>query len=207
MLQTRGPGPKWLRVYVVNYGNSGSAYVTRGGVDYYLSPGAELIVETIRDGGTLDTALAAMAAWPDWMKDAEKLEVPRRKCFHVTTAGGELYGVAAITAGDAMDYLQARLTGEGSKDTPARAEYVDTWTAELGAVLHYGPAPATAYRVGQTVKLHNTHPGDGGWSSAYVESTHGSTYAVRVQGHSLYWVTAAKLSPLAEDTTEGGATS
>jgi len=52
------------------------------------------------------------------------------------------------------------------------------------------------FRQGQTVKLLNTHPGDGGWSSAYVESVHGSVYAVRVQGHSLYHVTAAKLEPL-----------
>lgn len=52
------------------------------------------------------------------------------------------------------------------------------------------------YVVGQHVKLHDTHPGDGGWSTAYVESLHGSKYAVRVQGHSLYYVTAAKLSAL-----------
>jgi len=60
------------------------------------------------------------------------------------------------------------------------------------------PAPAVPapYRVGQTVKLLDTHPGDGGWSSAYVESIAGSNYGVRVQGHSLYYVTAAKLAPL-----------
>ena len=55
---------------------------------------------------------------------------------------------------------------------------------------------------GQTVKLLNTHDGDGGWSTAYVESVHGSTYGVRVQGHSLYYVAADKLETL-EAKTEG----
>lgn len=73
MLQTRGPGPVWRRVYIVNYSNSGSAYVSIGGVNHYLSPGAELILETIRDGHTLEDARAAMASWPDWMQVGEKL--------------------------------------------------------------------------------------------------------------------------------------
>jgi hypothetical protein len=63
----------WRRVYVVNYGNSGSTYVIRGGVSHYLSPGVNLILETIRDGGTLEGALESMAQWPDWMKDGEHI--------------------------------------------------------------------------------------------------------------------------------------
>jgi hypothetical protein len=70
MLQAGG---KWRRVYVVNYGNAGSTYVLVHGTNHYLSPGAELILETIRDGGTLEGARALMAEWPEWMKDAEKL--------------------------------------------------------------------------------------------------------------------------------------
>ena len=74
MLQSYGPRPVWRRVYVVNYGNAGSAYVNISGVNHYLSPGAELIIETIRDGGTLDGARELMAGWPDWMKESEKLD-------------------------------------------------------------------------------------------------------------------------------------
>jgi hypothetical protein len=77
MLRTRGPAPKWRRVYVVNYGNAGSAYVVWNGANHYLSPGAELILETIRDGGTLQAAREKMAAWPEWMKVAEGLQAPR----------------------------------------------------------------------------------------------------------------------------------
>lgn len=72
MLQCGAP-TKWRRVYVAQYGNAGSAYVLIGGVSHYLSPGAELILETIRDGGTLQGALAAMANWPDYARDAEDL--------------------------------------------------------------------------------------------------------------------------------------
>lgn len=50
--------------------------------------------------------------------------------------------------------------------------------------------------VGQTVKLIGTHPGDGGWSTAYVERIAGNRYGVRVQGDSFYWVTAEKLAEL-----------
>jgi hypothetical protein len=70
--------------------------------------------------------------------------------------------------------------------------------AAVGTWEDVTPAPAVPapYLVGQHVKLLDTHPGDGGWSTAYVERIAGSEYAVRVQGHSLYWVTAAKLAPL-----------
>jgi hypothetical protein len=53
-----------------------------------------------------------------------------------------------------------------------------------------------SYIQGQHVKLLDTHPGDGGWSTAYVESVHGSTYGVRVQGHTRYFVTADRLAPM-----------
>lgn len=85
MLRTRGPRPAWRRVYVANYGNSGSTYVVWNGTNHYLSPGVELILETIRDGGTLDTAREKMAAWPEWMKVAEGLQVPRPGRYDVWT--------------------------------------------------------------------------------------------------------------------------
>jgi hypothetical protein len=66
-------GTRWHRVYVVNYGNVGSTYVLVGGVNHYLSSGVELILETVRDGGTLETALDAMQAWPVWMRESEGL--------------------------------------------------------------------------------------------------------------------------------------
>jgi hypothetical protein len=62
---------RWHRVYVVNYGNSGSSYVIREGRNHYLSPGAELIVETVRDGGTAADAISQLQEWPDWMRSGE----------------------------------------------------------------------------------------------------------------------------------------
>lgn len=85
MLRTRGPAPKWRRVYVVNYGNAGSTYVVWNGANHYLSPGAELILETIRDGGTLETARALMDEWPEWMKVAEGLQAPAVTRYDVWT--------------------------------------------------------------------------------------------------------------------------
>ena len=64
---------RWHRVYVMNYGNAGSSYVIRNGKEHFLSPGAELIVETVRDGGTAADALAQLQAWPDWMAMEEGL--------------------------------------------------------------------------------------------------------------------------------------
>lgn len=51
---------------------------------------------------------------------------------------------------------------------------------------------------GQMVKLIGTHPGDGGWSTAYVERIAGSSYGVRVQFGSFpfYWVNADSLALL-----------
>jgi hypothetical protein len=85
MLRTRGPGSKWLRVYVVNYGNAGSAYVIWNKTRHYLSPGAELICETIRDGGTLQAAREKMNAWPEWMKVSEGLQAPGVTRYDVWT--------------------------------------------------------------------------------------------------------------------------
>ena len=55
----------------------------------------------------------------------------------------------------------------------------------------------SSFIVGQHVKLLNTHDGDGGWSTAYIESHSCGLYGVRVQGHSLYYVTASRLEALA----------
>lgn len=66
-------GTRWHRVYVMNYGNAGSSYMLIGGTVHFLSPGVELIVETVRDGSTVSAAMEAMAAWPEWMREGEKL--------------------------------------------------------------------------------------------------------------------------------------
>lgn len=58
-------------------------------------------------------------------------------CFHVATAHGHLYGVAATTRTDALSMTQARLTGEDSGDRPVKAELVSTWIADYGTVLCY----------------------------------------------------------------------
>jgi hypothetical protein len=59
------------------------------------------------------------------------------KCFHVFTAEGEVYGVAASNRSDAMQMTQDRLTGEGSTDKPLSARHVAMWEADYGTVLHY----------------------------------------------------------------------
>lgn len=63
-------------------------------------------------------------------------------CYHVTTAHGETYGVAATSVRDALQMTQERLTGEytGDKltgDKPLAAKRVASWEAEYGTVLHY----------------------------------------------------------------------
>lgn len=60
---------RWHRVYVVNYGNAGSSYVLIKGKAHYLAPSAELVLETIRDGGTYADAVSKLADWPAWMKE------------------------------------------------------------------------------------------------------------------------------------------
>lgn len=71
-------------------------------------------------------------------------------CYHVTTAQGETYGVAATSVRDAMGMTQDRLSAETTAvhtadgfelvptgDRPVRAKRVDMWSAEYGTVLHY----------------------------------------------------------------------
>lgn len=62
-------------------------------------------------------------------------------CWHVETAHGALYGVAALTLRDALQMTQDRLTGERSPDLPKRGQRVGTWRTAYGTVLCYrGPA-------------------------------------------------------------------
>jgi hypothetical protein len=72
-------------VYVVNYSNAGSSYVVWNGTNRYLTSGAEFILGTIRDGGTIDTAREKMNAWPEWMKVAEGLQAPGANRYDVWT--------------------------------------------------------------------------------------------------------------------------
>lgn len=58
-------------------------------------------------------------------------------CYHVTTAQGETYGVAATTVTDAKVFTRARLNVENSADYPVSAKRVATWDADYGTVLHY----------------------------------------------------------------------
>ena len=60
---------RWHRVYVANYGNAGSAYVVLHGEKHWLAPSAELVLETVRDGGTFADAIAKLQSWPDGMKN------------------------------------------------------------------------------------------------------------------------------------------
>ena len=62
---------RWHRVYMAQYGNSGSAYVVLRGQDYYLAGSAEVVLETISSGGTHADAVAKLADWPAWMKEHE----------------------------------------------------------------------------------------------------------------------------------------
>ena len=62
---------RWHRVYVANYGNAGSAYVTIKGQDHWLAGSAEFVLETLRDGGTYADAMAKLSDWPAWMKESE----------------------------------------------------------------------------------------------------------------------------------------
>jgi hypothetical protein len=63
--------------------------------------------------------------------------VSKSKCYHVTTAAGEVYGVAAESVRTALQMTQDRLTGEGATDQPLSAKHVDMWEADYGTVLHY----------------------------------------------------------------------
>lgn len=56
-------GMRWHRVYMAQYGNSGSAYVVLEGSDYYLSSGVQEILEHMVKGETYMVARALMEEW------------------------------------------------------------------------------------------------------------------------------------------------
>ena len=59
-------------------------------------------------------------------------------CWHVTTKGGEVFGVAAADASDARKMVADRLAGEESGgDWPDKAKRIGAWDAPYGTVLHY----------------------------------------------------------------------
>lgn len=63
-------------------------------------------------------------------------------CYHVATAQGATYGVAATTKRDALQMVQDRLSNEldglePTADVPTTAQRVDTWNAAYGTVLQY----------------------------------------------------------------------
>lgn len=64
---------RWHRVYVAQYGNSGSAYVVLNKTDHYLSGGSQFILESMRDGSSFTKALETMRSWPDWLQHEEDL--------------------------------------------------------------------------------------------------------------------------------------
>ena len=139
MVRTFGPGPKWLRVYVSGYGNATASYVRRGGVDRYLSPGAELILETVRDGGTLEDARAAMESWPDWMRESEHLHTAP-KPLHTALEPGT-YSLTTIgrdgrpTGQLVTDWsgVRAHLERDGVTTTP---DVIQGATAHTGYYSH-----------------------------------------------------------------------
>lgn len=61
------------RVYVVNYGNSGSTYVLIRGVRHYLSTWSEHLIDTVSNGGTIAEAVTTIKGYPAWMSEAEGL--------------------------------------------------------------------------------------------------------------------------------------
>jgi hypothetical protein len=65
-------GARWHRVYMMQYGNSGSAYVVLGGEDYFLSSGVEEILEHMAKGDTYMVARAHMEAWRNGVLSAEE---------------------------------------------------------------------------------------------------------------------------------------
>lgn len=56
-------GTRWHRVYMAQYGNSGSAYVVLEGSDHYLSSGVSEILEHVGQGETYMVACALMEEW------------------------------------------------------------------------------------------------------------------------------------------------
>jgi len=148
MLRTFGPGPKWLRVYVVNYGNAGSAYVTRGGVDYYLSPGAELILETIRDGGTVEAARLKMAEWPEWMLEGE----------HLKPAPATRYVIAVF---------EPYMMGQGPRAN--KSELVTDWTGVAAHLERAGVDVSAAENILKSGGAYRYRDTAGKWCRVMVE--------------------------------------
>lgn len=64
-------GTRWHRVYMAQYGNSGSAYVRLEGKDFYLSNGVEEILEHMGKG---ETYMAARALMEEWRNDVHMAE-------------------------------------------------------------------------------------------------------------------------------------
>lgn len=59
-------------------------------------------------------------------------------CYHVHTAEGATYGVAATKAKDALLFVQQRIMSEEpGVDRPTTAKRVARWDAEYGTVLRY----------------------------------------------------------------------
>lgn len=84
----------------------------------------------------LVTTLMLIAA--SHVRKARAMATHKTPCYHVTTAGGEVYGVAATSKHDAMQLVQARLSAEApATDRPSTATRVAMWEAEYGTVLHY----------------------------------------------------------------------
>lgn len=65
-------GTRWHRVYMAQYGNSGSAYVRLEGEDFYLSNGVEEILEHMGKGETYMVARALMEEWRNDVHMAEE---------------------------------------------------------------------------------------------------------------------------------------
>ena len=65
---------RWHRVYMMQYGNSGSAYVVLEGKDWFLSSGVSEILEHMAKGETYMVARALMEEWrADYLKHEEGL--------------------------------------------------------------------------------------------------------------------------------------
>lgn len=77
----------------------------------------------------------------DWRTNETKFTLiggtSKNPCYHVTTANGGVYGVAAASGFHAMRLTNDRLRGEESNDFPLRYELVGDWDAEFGTVLRY----------------------------------------------------------------------
>lgn len=133
---------------------------------------------------------------------AERLEYLRGELEAERISTGELIELQSlaphIEEGD-VQLLEAAGVPEFPKET-VTDEIMELLTPDPWGQAEAADArkrhAAGEFVPGQHVKLLNTHEGDGGWSTAYIESESCGVYAVRVQGHSLYRVTADKLERL-----------